>query len=200
MRDEHKTDADGPAREIAPHEAVPEDGPVASHECDLDGARPPCGSKLGSAWGHEVQPRQGIEVEARQSHDGVVCVFLVGDEEVGGGVPDEGEVIERAENRFHVCGGCGEEGHVLEIGVVLGHVSDEMVHVVRGLPPADGEPAAEICDEGSNERVVYEVSCDTPVAGIMGCEHDLLPKCAENHGGCEVPFGVQEGAEESKKK
>jgi hypothetical protein len=40
-----------------------------------------------------VEPREEVEVEAGDAHDRVVGVALVGHEEVGGGVPDEGEVV-----------------------------------------------------------------------------------------------------------
>ena len=84
-----------------------------------------------------MQPGKGVQVEPRERHDGVICVALVGDEEVGDTVPDEAEVVEGTEDGFHVGGGCGEEWDVLEIGVVFGHIGDEMVDVVRGLPPSD---------------------------------------------------------------
>ena len=95
VRDEDEADTDGPCGERAPEEEVAEDIPIAGHHGDFDGADPPGGrvAEGGGLGGKEVQPREEVEVEARDAHDGVVGVFLVGDEEVGGGVPDKGEVV-----------------------------------------------------------------------------------------------------------
>ena len=59
---------------------------------------------------------------------------------------------------------------------MLGHVGHQVVDVVRGFPPADGETAAEICDEGANQCVHDEIAGYTAMACIVGCEHDLLPE------------------------
>jgi hypothetical protein len=174
VRGEHKGNAVLPRRERAPTQQVAEDVPVAAHECDLDGASPPRGAELLRAWRHEMQPAEEVEVEARERHDGVVPPLLVGNEQVARTVPDEAEVVEGREDRLHVGGGGAEERDVLDVRVVFGHVGDEMVHVVRRLPPADAKTAAEIGNEGADEGVVDKVSSDTTVAGVVGCEHDLL--------------------------
>lgn len=95
---------------------------------------------------------------------------------------------------------------------MFGHVGDEMVNVVASLPPANAEAAAEVGDECADECVVYEVSGDAAVTGVMGCEHDLLlrwsavlgtrktrkwrtyPEESEENGGCHPPFDVEEEA------
>ena len=146
--DEDESDADGPGGEVCPDEEVAEEIPVAAHEGDFDGARPPGCAELGRAGGHEVQPAEDVEVEARERHDGVVHVFLVGDQQVAGAVPDELPVVEGGEDRFKVGWGGGEERDVLDVGVVLRHVGHQVVHVVRGFPPADAQAAAEVGDEG----------------------------------------------------
>ena len=66
-----------------------------------------------------MQPGEEVEVKASNGHDRVVGVFLVGDEEVGRGVPDEGEVVEGREDGFEVGGGCGEKRDVLDVRVVF---------------------------------------------------------------------------------
>jgi hypothetical protein len=51
-----------------------------------------------------------------------------------------------------------------------------MVHVVRTLPPADGQATAEVGDECANQCIRNKVASDSSVASIMSCEHDLLLK------------------------
>jgi hypothetical protein len=95
VRDENEGDAGGPVGESAPEEAVAEEEPVANHEGNLSRADPPSSalSKLRGLLGEHVEPREEVEVETSNAHDWVVGVALVGHEEVGGGVPDEGEVV-----------------------------------------------------------------------------------------------------------
>lgn len=40
-----------------------------------------------------MQPGEEVEVEAGDAHDRVVGVFLVGNENVGGGIPGEDEAV-----------------------------------------------------------------------------------------------------------
>lgn len=148
-----------------------------------------------------MKPGQEVEVEAGDGHDGVVSVLLVGDEEVGGSVPDEGEVVEGAEDGAEVGGRCGEQRDVLEVGIVLRHVGDEMVDVVRALPPSNTQTTAEVGDESTDQSIGDEVASNTTVTGVVSSEHDLLPEHAQEAGGCEVPLGakeVDEGAEEER--
>ena len=106
-----------------------------------------------------MAPGEEVEIEAGDGHDGVVDVCLVGDEDVAGGVPDEGEVVVGADDGAEVGWRSCEEWDILNVGVVflhvlalvLGgllviltywHICDEMVDVVRGLPPTKGEATA----------------------------------------------------------
>jgi len=149
----------GPGREGEPDEAVAEEEPVGEHCEDFDWARPACGAKVGGAGGDEMAPGEEVEIEAGDGHDGVVDVCLVGDEDVAGGVPDEGEVVVGADDGAEVGWRSCEEWDILDIGVVFlyvldlvtrechdiftyWHICDEMVDVVRGLPPTKGEATA----------------------------------------------------------
>lgn len=115
-----------------------------------------------------MQPGEHVEVEARERHYRVVGVLLVGDHEVTGRVPDETPVVEGAENGFHVGRSGGKERNVLDVRVVFGHVGDEVVNVVRRFPPADAKAAAEVGNEGANERVGDEVGGDAHMGRIVG--------------------------------
>lgn len=148
-----------------------------------------------------MQPTKEVKVESSQSHDRVVDVFLVGYHHVASRIPNELEVVEGREDRLEVGRGDGEERDILDIRVMLGHVGDEVMYVVRGFPPSNAEAAAKVCDEGTNECVGNEIACDTSMTGIVRCEHDLLlrgkisvikiprvratyPKQAQKYGGC----------------
>jgi hypothetical protein len=75
-----------------------------------------------------------------------------------------------------------------------------MVDVVTGLPPADAETAAKVCDESANEGVGDKVAGNSTMAGVMCCEHDLLPEKTKEDGRCHVPLDVEETTEGGKEK
>ena len=211
--DEDEGDAERPRRDAAPQHAVAEQHPVATHARDLDGAGPGRGAEVGAAAREQVAPGEHVQVEARDGHDGVVGVRLVGDDDGGEGVEEVGEVVVRGVHVAQQGGAGGEEGDVLDVRVVFRVVRDEVVHVVAALPPADGETAAEVGDEGADEGVGDEVVGDAAVAGVVGREHDLVlwsgqirfrlhpdlgafyPETAEEEGGGHEPSGP-EGDEE----
>lgn len=120
VRDEHVEHAGAPVRQRAPEQPVAKEEPVAAHKDNLRRADPP---RLAAAelrrLEEDVDPREKVQVEAGDAHDGVVRVLLPRHEHVGGAVPDKGKVI--------VCGTKGlEEGraggkkrNVLNIRVML---------------------------------------------------------------------------------
>ena len=116
--DEDEGHAEGPGGEREPEEAVAEEVPVACHEEHFGGAGPSGCALVGGARGDQVQPGEEVEVEARDSHDGVVGVFLESDGDLGGAVPDEVEVVVAGADGLEEHGGVGEEGDVLDIRVV----------------------------------------------------------------------------------
>ena len=126
VRDENKADAHPPRRQAAPDEAVAEQEPVAAHKGHLGRPHPPRlgAAQAGRLGGEDMQPREEIEVEPGNGHDGVVGESLVPHQEVGRGVPDEGEVVVRRVDGPEEGGAGGKEGHILDIRVmVLGQVS-----------------------------------------------------------------------------
>jgi len=201
MRDEHECDSDGPSGECAPEKSVSEHSPVASHEKDLDRACPPSRAEVGSTRRHQMEPGKKVQVESCDGHDRVVGVLLVGNEEVGSGIPNKGEVVEGTEDRAEVSRRSREKRDVLKVGVVLGHVGDKMVDVVGALPPSNAKATAEVCDESADQGIGDEVASNATVASIVSSEHDLLPEHAQEAGRCEIPLGaekVDKGAEEQR--
>ena len=99
---------------------------------------------------------------------------MVLDDNVGSLVPDKGEFVKGAEDGLEVSRGCDEERDILKIGIVFGHVGDEVVDVVRALPPTNGQPAAEISHECSNQSVSHKVARNSTVSSIVCGKHDLL--------------------------
>lgn len=116
--DEDEGHAEGPGGDREPEEAVTEEVPVAGHEEDFGRARPGRGSLVGGARGDQVQPREEVEVEARNAHDGVVGVLLEPNGNLTGTVPGEVEVVVGGAEGLEEHGGVGEEGDVLDIWVV----------------------------------------------------------------------------------
>jgi hypothetical protein len=95
MGNENEDDTGGPVGKTAPEKTVTKKEPIASHEGNLGRSNPPGAalSKLRGLLGQDVQPREEVKVEARNSHDRVVGEALERNKEVGGGVPDKGEVV-----------------------------------------------------------------------------------------------------------
>lgn len=122
-----------------------------------------------------MTPAEQVEVESCKCHDGVVCVFLIRQEDFASRIPLELEVlVECRDDAFDVGGRSGEKRCVLDIRIVLGHVRDKVVDVVGRLPPPNRESAAEVGDESSDESVDYEVAGYTAVTGVVCGEHNLL--------------------------
>ena len=61
-------------------------------------------------------------------------------------------------------------------------VRHEMMDVVATLPPADGETAAEVCNEHADQGIDDEIMGDASMTCIVGSEHDLvLDSVVSNH-------------------
>jgi hypothetical protein len=201
VRDEDECNSNGPCGECAPEKSVAKYSPVASHEENLDGTSPPSRAEVGSARRHQMEPGQKVQIETGDGHDGVVGVLLVGYNEVGGGIPDEGKVVEGTQDRAEVSRRSREKRNVLKVGIVFGHVGDEMVNVVRALPPTNAEATAEVGNESTDKGVEDEVASDATVTGVVSSEHDLLPEHTQEAGRCEIPLSaeeVDEGSEEDR--
>lgn len=67
-----------------------------------------------------MQPGEKVEVEASDTHDGVVRIALVWNHEIGYGIPDKHEVlVVRGTNGPKEGRTCREEGDILDIRVML---------------------------------------------------------------------------------
>lgn len=73
-----------------------------------------------------MEPGEEVQVEAGDAHDGIVGEALIGDEEVGGGIPDKGEVVVGRTKGLEERGASSKKRDVLNIGVVFLSLS---VHV-----------------------------------------------------------------------
>jgi hypothetical protein len=145
-----------------------------------------------------VTPAKDVEVESSDSHDGVVGVFLVWDQDCTGFVPDESKVVVGWFDIAELGWACSEKGSVLNIGIVFWWIGDEVMNVVRRLPPSDTQTTAEVGDKDSNHCIRNEFPSDSSVTSIVGGKHDLLPETSEKEGRGKVPFFVEGEEEESK--
>lgn len=66
-----------------------------------------------------MKPRQEVKVEPSDAHDRVVGISLVRYEEIGGGVPNEREVVVAGSKRLEEARAGSKEGNVLNIGIVF---------------------------------------------------------------------------------
>ena len=75
---------------------------------------------------------------------------------------------------------------MLDVGVVLGGVCDNVMYIVVPLPPADGEAAEKVGDQDADAGVDVEIMSDPHVAGVVGGEDQLVPEEAKKTAGEEV--------------
>ena len=66
-----------------------------------------------------MHPGEKVEVESGKDHDGIVGILLVRDNQVGGSIPYEGEVVVTGTDRLEKLGTSGEQRAILDVGVVL---------------------------------------------------------------------------------
>jgi len=71
-------------------------------------------------------------------------------------------------------------------------VCDEMMDIVTALPPADGEAAAEVCDEEGNEGIDDKVVGYSTMASIVCCKHYLMLEAVQSSCVCR-PVKHREG-------
>ena len=159
---------------------------------DLEVAVPPRRPLSRSLAQEDVLPAQDVEVEAAEGEERVVQPVLVLENEFRESVVRHDAVVVCASQAGEEAVRDGEEGHVLDVGVVLGAVRDDVVDIVVAFPPADGEAADEVGDEYTNAGIDVEVMCYAHVACIMDCEDELVPKEAEEDGGECEPLLLQE--------
>ncbi len=122
-----------------------------------------------------MQPREEIEIESGDGHDGIIEILLPRNQNLGRPVVDYDKVfIVRGGDGLEEAWRRGKEREVLDVRIVSRVVSGKMMDVVRALPPPDGEATAKICDEHSNESIRDKILGDSQVAGVMSREHDLM--------------------------
>lgn len=174
VRGEHESDADGPGGQRAPDQELAVERPVARHEGKLNRAHTRRSTKLCCTLRAYVQPAQHVEIEPRKGHHGTVGVTLVGNQQLGRTIPRELTAVKGGSDVPGEGRRRREERKVLNVGVVHQHVGDEVMYVVRKLPPADAHAAAQACDERADEGVSREVAGDASMASIVGHEHDMV--------------------------
>lgn len=105
---------------------------------------------------------------------------MPGNNDGGRGIPDHDEaIVVRRGQRLEKGRAGGEEREVLNIGIVLGVIRDEMVDIVGRFPPANGETTTEIRNKHANESICDEALSDATMTGIVGGKHDLMLRTLE---------------------
>lgn len=114
-------DANGPCRQCAPEEHVAKQEPVAGHEDYLGGTNPPgfAASKGRRRLREDMSPREKVEVETSDAHDGIISVLLVRDDNFGSLVPHKGELVVGGTEGLEEGRAGSEERDILDVGVVF---------------------------------------------------------------------------------
>ena len=171
-------------------------GPEEHLAEDFEVVMPPGRASLRRLATQQVHPRQAIEVEAGEGQNYVVGLGLDSKQDLGSQIVlHDTIIVGRAQIRQETVGD-GEEGHVFNIGIVLGGVGDNMMDVVVLLPPTDRQATDEVGDYNANDAVDVEIVCDTYVASIVGGEDELMPKTAERDRTRNIPTPTQEDHKE----
>ena len=79
-------------------------------------------------------------------------------------------------------GAYGENGHVLDIGIMLGVIRYEVVDVVIVTPPQERQTANVGRHDDADQSIKPVYVCDARVSSIMSCECHLVPKGTERDG------------------
>ena len=128
-----------------------------------------------------MQDTLDVQVEPGNAHDDVVEVVLVRYEEASGSVVDEPLAVVRreelAEDAFVDC----EKGKVLNVGVVLDRVANNVVHVVGLFPPSERDAAEGVSERDAPKEILAANVRNGVVADVVSQERELLPK--ERHEG-----------------
>lgn len=122
VRDDDKDNAVEPSRNGAPDKAVAKGVPVKGHTDNLGRTNPPslATTETRRLLREDMQPRQHVEVETSHGHDGIVHVVLDGNKDLARSVPDKLEAfVVRGNDGLEELGADGEEGYVLDIGIML---------------------------------------------------------------------------------
>jgi len=133
---------------------------------------------VGGRSGGEEDDGLGVEVEASESHDGEVEIVLNGQQHALPLAEGEDLVVIVAGERTEEIGVDGEEGQVLNVGIVLDRVGDNVVNVVSSLPPLGGD-TVESVDEDTTDVVSDGVRSYAVVTEVVADERKLLPEGAQ---------------------
>ncbi|GFP94616.1 delta(8)-fatty-acid desaturase [Phtheirospermum japonicum] len=144
----------------------------------------------------QEEDRLEVEVEARDHHHGIERQVLVADEESRHGVERELALVELGGHGLEEFRRDGEDGEVLEVGVVVEAVARHVVGVVGPLPPGHADAGEAVAGEDLGQLVVPGGDHDVVVARVVAQVGDLHPGQAQDGAGQHVgPEGI--GAEDA---
>lgn len=85
-----------------------------------------------------MTPSKCVEVESGESHDGVIDVFLVWNQDLTRLVPDKRKVVVARTEGSKLRRAGSKQRSVLDIRIVLWRVGDEVMDIVGRFPPSKG--------------------------------------------------------------
>ena len=87
--------------------------------------------------------------------------------------------------------GNSKEGHVFDIGIMLGSIGNNMMDIVILFPPADRQAANEVRNYDADDAIDMKMVCNAYVTGIMGSKDKLMPQATERDRTWDIPTPPQ---------
>lgn len=150
---------------------------------------------VGNPLLHREQEHDGLgkEVDAGKAHDRVKGPVLVADEEPGHRVEVHPPLVEAGCQGAEEARGDDEEGHVLEVGVVVEAVAGNVVRIVVPLPPANADARQAVPSEDLGKAVEGGIGHDLVVARVVAEPAGLDPDEAHQAAAGQVDPGAPRG-------
>lgn len=189
-QDEDKTSA-GTGNTLV-NEPVAKLGPEEELASEFEPAIASGGALSRTQAENQVDLALSVEIEVAEEEDWIVKILLVLDDGLRKGVVSHNLIVIGAPQRVEEAVGNREEGHMLDIWIVLGRVGHNVMYIVPALPPTLTEASEKVSKENSNGGIDVVVVRDAHMASIMAGQGKLMPKKAEEEPARSIPSNVKE--------
>ena len=133
-----------------------------------------------------------IEVEAAEGQERIVQVMLAPYGDLGQPIVLHKTLIVSAVQGLEEFGTDCKEWHVLNVGIMLWGVGDDMMNIVVALPPPEAQTTQKVCNNDADYSIDVEVVSDAHMARVMGSEDKLVPKHANESSRQTIPAQLEQ--------
>jgi hypothetical protein len=169
-------------------EPQPEEGLTAHFEPPV----PPSRTFLGCLAEQKVLPAKAVEIEAAKEKDRVIQVLLILQSKLRYDVEFHYAIIICATEVCEKAVRYGKDRHVLNVRIMFRRIGHNVMDIMIALPPSQAKTPKIVCNNNPNYRIDVEVVRYTHMSRIMGSEHKLVPKKAQEEARCAVPTKAEE--------